>query len=196
MFGPHGLAATATPASDMMARAFGSTGERIVAAGVALSTLGFLSNMVLTSPRIYYAMARDGVFFKQLAWVDRRTQAPIVAIVAQAVVAVVITLFINYGQILNYVLPMDFIFLTLAAIALFVFRRRSTAPAHGPLMPGHPWTTLFFIASGAAVVVNTFITYPHDSIIGLIILFSGVPLYLLWAGSLKRRPVSQPQRSE
>jgi len=180
MLGPHGLAATSTPASDIMAAVFGPAGQRIVAAGVALSTLGFLSNQVLTSPRIYYAMARDGLFFKQLASVHPRTQAPVVAIAVQAIAGIAITLWGRYDQILNYVLSMDFIFLTLAAVALFIFRRRRAVTEPGPLVPGHPWTTLFFIAAGVAIIVNTVVTYPRDTLIGLLILFSGAPIYLIW----------------
>ncbi len=179
MLGPGGLAATATPASDMMRLILGPIGQRIIAAGVALSTLGFLSNNILTSPRIYYAMARDGIFFKQLAWVHPRTRAPMIAIVLQALAAIAITAWGNYGRILNYVTSMDFIFMCLAAIALFIFRRRSPLE-HGPRVPGHPWPTIFFIVASGAVVFDTLITYPHDTLIGLGILFSGAPIYLFW----------------
>lgn len=181
MLGPAGLAATATPAADMMRLLVGPVGERIVAAGIALSTLGFLSNQILTSPRIYYAMAKDGLFFKQLAWLHPRTHAPIAAIAIQGVVAIVIALSGRYDQILNYVTAMDFVFFGLAGFALVVFRRRSPETgAGGVRMPGHPWSTMAFVLVSAAVVVNTYVNFPADTLVGLLILFSGVPVYAIW----------------
>ncbi len=120
----HGLAATTTPASDIAGIAFGPIGLRIMAIVIALSTLGFLSNQILTSPRVYFQMAADGTFFKQLAWVSKRTHAPVVAIVLQGVIGLVIALSGRYDQILNYVTSVDYVFFGFAAIALFVFRRR------------------------------------------------------------------------
>ncbi|MBC5800047.1 MAG: amino acid permease [Candidatus Eremiobacteraeota bacterium] len=191
VLGPHGLADTATPASDIMRLAFGATGARIIALGIALSTLGFLSNQILTSPRIYYAMAQDRIFFKQLAWVHPRSRVPLVAIVVQSLVAIVIALSGRYDQILNYVTSIDFVFLGLAAGAVIVFRRRAraasrseiaarAADAAGIRIPGHPWTTVFFIVVSVAVVVNTYIAFPNDSLIGLAILLLGAPVYLIW----------------
>ncbi|HMF29755.1 MAG TPA: amino acid permease, partial [Candidatus Cybelea sp.] len=87
--GPAGLAATSTPASEIARLAFGPIGLRIMASVIALSTLGFLSNQILTSPRVYFQMAADGTFFKQFAAIDPRTHAPVVAIVAQGLVALV-----------------------------------------------------------------------------------------------------------
>ncbi len=198
VLGPHGLAATATPASDIMRLAFGVTGARIIALGIALSTLGFLSNQILTSPRIYYAMAQDRIFFKQLAWVHPRSRVPLVAIVVQSVVAVAIALSGRYDQILNYVTSIDFVFLGLAAGAVIIFRRRARVAspwdiqarvptASGIRIPGHPWTTIFFIVVSVAVVINTYIAFPNDSLVGLAILLLGAPVYLIWRkGSMRR----------
>jgi len=179
---PAGLAATTTPASDVMRVAFGPIGERIIAIGVALSTLGFISNQILTSPRIYYAMANDGLFFKSLAWVHPKTRVPIVSIVVQGVFAVIIAMSGRYDQILNYVTAMDFIFLGLAGVALFVFLRAPGAlPANlGIRVPLHPWSTGFFVLVSAAVVVNTYVSFPKDTLIGLGILLSGIPIYWVW----------------
>ena len=181
VLGASGLAATDTPASDIMRIAFGPVGERVIAVGVALSTLGFISNQILTSPRIYYAMANDGLFFRSLAWVHPKTRAPVVAIVVQAIVAVAIAAWGRYDQILNYVTAMDFIFLGLAGIALFVFARDTQAYEEaGVRVPFHPWSTGFFVLVSAAVVVNTYITFPKESLIGLAILLSALPVYWIW----------------
>ena len=115
MLGPAGLAHSSAPAADMMRNVLGSIGVRAVAAAVALSTLGYLSNAILVSPRFYYAMAEDGLFFKQLAWVHPKTQAPVVAIAVQGIIAAVITIFNGFPQILAYVVSIDFIYFALVA---------------------------------------------------------------------------------
>jgi basic amino acid/polyamine antiporter, APA family len=185
VLGVQGLAATTTPASAIAQLAFGPIGLRIMAIVIALSTLGFLSNQILTSPRVYFQMAADGTFFKQLAWVNPRTHAPVVAIVLQGLVAIAIALSGSYDQILNYVTCVDYVFFGLAAIALIVFRNRDArdASARRPIfrMPGHPWTTLLFLIVAWSVVGDVLIKSPVDTSIGLGILLSGWPVYALFA---------------
>ena len=190
VLGPGGLMATSTPASDVMRIAAGRLGERMVAAAIGLSTLGFLSNQILVSPRIYYAMAHDGLFFRQIAWLHPKTHVPLFAIVLQGAIAVVIALSGRYDQILNYVTSIDYVFFALAAVALIVFRRRAgrsvvepragTARSAGVRVPGHPWSTVFFCLASVIVVLDTLVAYPKDTLIGLIILISGIPIYYLW----------------
>jgi APA family basic amino acid/polyamine antiporter len=177
--GVTALAETQTPASAVMRVAMGPSGARIIALGIAISTLGFLSQSVLTAPRVYFAMAEDGVFFRQLAWVHPRTRVPVVAIVLQSVWTVVILLSGSYGQILNYVTSMDWIFFGLSASCLFVLRRCSPQAAT-VRMPGHPVTTALFCLACAGVVANTIYRYPGNTLIGMGILVSGVPVYFLW----------------
>ena len=189
VLGSRGLAATATPASDIMRHALGPIGERIVVAGIVISTLGFLSNQILTSPRIYYAMARDGLFFEAVGRIDRRSQVPVVAIVLQGVAAIAIALSGRYDRILNYVTSIDFVFMALAAGALVIFRRRSSSgEPSGVRVPGHPWTTVCFLVASVAIVANTFVAFPVDTAIGLGLLALGAPVYLLWKRVEKSRP--------
>jgi APA family basic amino acid/polyamine antiporter len=177
--GVDALAATSTPASEIARLAFGPIGLRIMAIVISLSTLGFLSNQILTSPRVYFQMAADGTFFKQLAWVNPRTYAPVIAIVVQGLIALVIS-FLPYERILNYVTCIDYIFFGFAAIALIVFRNRDArdpaAPSPTIRMPGHPVTTLLFLAVAWGVVVDVMFTSPETRI-GLGILVSGLPVY-------------------
>lgn len=180
--GAEGLAATKTPASSVMRAALGERGASFIALGIAISTFGFLSQGMLTAPRVYFAMAKDGVFFKSVAWLDPRTAAPVVAIAMQGAIAIVIALSGRYEQILNYVISVDFISFGMTGIALLIFRRRQPA-SEGFRAPGHPFTTLFFVASSFAVVLSTIIKYPSNSIIGLAILATGVPVYFLWRKS-------------
>lgn len=190
VLGAVGLAATHTPASAVAQVALGPIGARIMAGIVILSTLGFLGNQILTSPRIYFQMAADGVFFRWLAWVDPRTRVPAIAIAVQGAAAIAIALSGRYDQILNYVTSVDYVFFGLAAIALFVFRARdrhaADAPRPGITMPGHPWTTALFLLTAWAVVADVVISSPRDTLIGLGILLSALPIYALFA--LRRSP--------
>jgi APA family basic amino acid/polyamine antiporter len=188
VLGPAGLAASTTPASAVMERALGTAGARWIAVGIAVSTLGFLSQSILTAPRVYYAMGRDGLFFRAVGRLDPRHGVPVAAILLQAAMAIVIALSGRYDQILSYVVSMDFLFFGLTATCLFVFRRREgsggAAPAEpGARVPGHPWTTALFVTACWLVVSATFARYPVNSLIGLGILLAGVPVYLAW-----RRP--------
>jgi APA family basic amino acid/polyamine antiporter len=178
--GADGLAATKTPASAVMRAALGERGATFIAMGIAISTLGFLSQGMLTAPRVYFAMAKDGLFFRSVAWLDPRTAAPVVAVALQGVVAVIIALSGRYEQILNYVISVDFISFGMTGVALLILRRREPA-SEGFRAPGHPFTTLFFIASSFAVVVSTIAKYPANSAVGLAILLTGVPVYFIWS---------------
>ena len=177
--GPDGLAATTTPASEVMRRALGPKGGTWIAFGIAVSTLGFLSQGMLAAPRVYFAMARDGLFFRSVGWVHPKTRVPVVAIVLQGAVASVIVLSGRYEQILNYVVSVDWIFFGLTAASLFVFRKRG-APGLSFRVPGHPLTTALFVATCAAVVLNTVYQYPENAGIGVLILLAGVPVYFFW----------------
>jgi APA family basic amino acid/polyamine antiporter len=180
VLGTDGLAMATAPASQVMSR-LGPWGGRIIATGIAISTVGFLSQSMLTAPRVYFAMAKDGLFFKQVATVHPRTRAPIVAIVLQGVLAIVISFWGRYEQILNYVVSMDFIFFGLTACCIFVFRKREGLPATSTRTPGHPFTTLLFIAACWLVVINTIMRYPSNTLIGVAILAAGVPAYIFWS---------------
>src|SRR5579872_1954415 len=182
VLGAGGLAEAHTPASAVMRAALGESGARFIAVGIAISTLGFLSQGMLTAPRVYYAMAQDGVFFRRVAWISPRTAAPAVAIALQGVVAMIIAISGRYEQILNYVISVDFILFGMTGISLLVFRAR-TPKCQGFRAPGHPFTTLAFIAACFLVVASTIYKYPANSAIGLAILATGVPVYFLWRKS-------------
>jgi APA family basic amino acid/polyamine antiporter len=150
-----------------------------MAVAIAVSTLGFLSQGMLTAPRVFFAMAKDGLFFRAIAWLPKKTRVPVAAILLQGVLASIVALSGKYEQILNYVVSVDFIFFGLTGASLFVFRRRmKAAPEHRT--PGHPFTTIFFIAACWLVVLATFYHFPENSFIGLGILILGVPVYYYW----------------
>jgi APA family basic amino acid/polyamine antiporter len=178
--GPAGLADTTAPASEVMRRAAGATGARLIALGITLSTLGFLSQSILTAPRVYFAMAQDGLFFRAVAAVHPRTRVPVAAIVLQGGLAIVIALSGRYEQILNYVVSVDFIFFGLTATCVFIFRRRDQGAIPGYRVPGHPVTTTLFAAACWLVVANTVYRYPANTLAGLVLMAAGLPAYAYW----------------
>ena len=178
--GPAGLAESKTPATDVMRLALGSKGAAFIAIGITISTLGFLSQGMLTAPRVYFAMAEDGLFFRSVAKVSASTRVPVVAIILQGVAAAVIALSGTFGQILNYVVSVDFIFFGLTGVALFVFRRRDPGQDVFFRAPGHPFTTGFYVLACWTVVVATVASNPMNAIIGYAILAAGVPACLYW----------------
>lgn len=203
--GSGGLAQTPTPAADVARLALGERGSFLISAGIIISTLGFLSQGMLTAPRVYFAMADDGLFFRALARIHPTTQVPVAAVALQGLTAVIIALSGRYEQILNYVVSVDFIFYGLTATCIFVFRaqdrkagRDSAADSRSGgeagtgregkfRVPGHPFTTIFFIASCWLVVLNLVFKSPGDSFMGLVIMLAGIPAYLFWRS---RRPVT------
>ncbi|HYL86677.1 MAG TPA: amino acid permease [Candidatus Angelobacter sp.] len=189
--GPAGLASSTTPASTVMRAALGPQGGALIAAGIAISAFGFLGQSILTAPRVYFAMAKDRVFFRGVAWIHPRTHVPIIAIALQGIWAILIALTGTYAQVVNYVVAMDSLFFGLTAVCLLVLRRRDS-PSATPSdyrVPGHPWTTLLFIAAEWTVVVSTFARDPVRSFIGLGIAIAGLPVYFFWR-SRKREATS------
>ena len=179
VLGAEGLALATTPASSVMRQLLGARGGQLIAAGIAISAFGFLAQSMLTAPRVYFAMAQDGVFFRGVAWIHPRTRVPVVAIILQGIWAIVIALAGTYTQVVNYVIAMDCIFFGLTAVCLFVLRRRESAPATYRV-PGHPWTTLLFIGAQWLIVLSTFAHDPKHAFIGLGIALAGLPIYFLW----------------
>jgi basic amino acid/polyamine antiporter, APA family len=177
--GVAALAETRTPASAVMRLAMGQRGATLIGLGIAISTLGYLSHSVLTAPRVYFAMARDGLFFRQLGWVHPRTRVPVIAVILQSVWTVVILLTGSYEKILNYVISMDALFWTLTAACVFILRRRSSAGTAFHV-PGHPFTTALFCTVCAAVVAVTTYKFPTNTLIGFVVLAAGVPVYYIW----------------
>jgi basic amino acid/polyamine antiporter, APA family len=177
--GVTALAATLTPASDVLRLAAGPLGAQLAAGAIALSAVAFLSQSTLTGPRVYFAMARDGLFFRKVADISEGARVPAIAIVLQAAWTCLLALSGSYEQILSYVIATNFLFFGLSAGCLFILRRRGFAHA-GFRAPWHPLTTGLFILACVLVVASSFWAYPINSLIGYALMAAGVPPYLVW----------------
>ncbi len=183
--GANGLAATKTPAAQVVDLIVGGAGGKILSTFVAISTFGFLAQSLFTVPRLYQVMAADGLFFKRVAYISPKTHVPTTAILLQGVFAAALAAAGTYEAIMSYVIAVDFLFYGLAALALFLFYKRHVgAPSYS--VPGHPWTTLFFMIASWGVVAATITHDPRHALTGIVALCLGLPAYFVW-----RRVVTQ-----
>jgi APA family basic amino acid/polyamine antiporter len=181
------LAATQTPAAELARRVLGPWGADALSVLVIVSTFGFLNLALMTAPRVYFAMARDGLFFSSVARVSPKTHVPVAAIATQGVLAAVFALSNTYDRLVGYAVFADWIFFALAGVALLVFRRTrpdAPRPYKAPLYPVLP---VVFAAAGFGIVANMFVSDPQNALIGSAIIAAGVPVYVAW-----RRWVARP----
>jgi APA family basic amino acid/polyamine antiporter len=180
VLGAPGLAATKTPAADLAGRLMGETGARAVSLLIVISTFGFLNLALLSAPRVYYAMAADGLFFRSLARLSPRFHAPTAAILLQGALAGVFALTSSYDRLLSYAVFADWVFFALAGVALIVFRRKRPDAARPYPTPAYPWVPILFTLSGVAIVFNLFFADPRNALAAAGVLALGVPVYLFW----------------
>ncbi len=188
------LAASTAPAADMMRAVLGPVGSGLIAAGIAVSTFGFLNLVILVTPRVLQAMAADGLFLPRLAALHPVYRTPSGAILLQAIWAAVLTLTGTFGQLVDYVAFGDWIFFGLTVAGLFRYRARDRAqgitdPAGSFRAPGYPWTPALFVAAAAYVVVSSVLASPRNALIGAGLLALGIPVYGYW----RRRAPTAPQ---
>ena len=176
------LASTPTPASAVMRHAWGPTGAKIIAWGIAISTMGFLSQSILTAPRVYYAMALDGIFFRAVGYVHPSTQVPVLAILLQGGWAAVVAWTGKYEQILNYVVTIDVLFFGLTGASLMIFRARADPNTRERVsrVPLHPLSTGLFVLACWTVALATLVSQPKNAGIGVVILAIGALAYPFW----------------
>jgi basic amino acid/polyamine antiporter, APA family len=163
---PQQIAASPAVAFEAARVAAGELGGRLVAGLILVSSLGFLAVIILTGPRLYYAMAQDGLFFPRAARLHPRWRTPTFTLGFQAAVSIALLASNTYDQLLSYVVFADWLFFGLTVGALFILRRRDPRPAGLAAMPGYPVTTLLFVAAAVAIVANSFFAYTAQSLIG------------------------------
>ena len=178
------LAATNTPAADVAGKLLGSWGSNLITLLIVISSFGFLNLAMLSAPRVYYAMAADGLFFKSIAKISPRFQAPTNAILLQGALASLFALSNTYDKLVGYAVFADWIFFALAGGALIVFRTKLPDAPRPHKTPLYPLTPILFIVAGLGIVINTFIADTQNAVIGAAIIAIGVPVFFLWKKKL------------
>jgi basic amino acid/polyamine antiporter, APA family len=167
-------------AASAMEFLIGPRGSRFVSALILCSIFGALNGTILTAPRVYYAMAKDGVFFRIVARIHPKFQTPAVALILLGAWSTVLAVSGSFEQLYTYVIFAMWIF-SGAAIAGVIILRRRLPNLHRPyLVWGYPFLPIAFIVASLAIVANTLVTKPLESVLGLAIVLAGVPLYYVW----------------
>jgi len=186
--GVEGLAASAAPAADTMSVLLGPVGRVVITAGIACSTFGFLNLVILVTPRVFQAMAADGLFFERFARLHPKSRTPVAAIIFLGLWSAVLVYSGKYGALLDYVVFADWIFFGTTALTLVVFRRRDQGATTAFRLPGYPISLCLFVAAAVYVVVGSVRSNPGNAARGLGLLALGVPVFLYW----RRRFTSPP----
>src|SRR5437879_528700 len=182
-FGPVKAAQTDSIAAAAITAVIGPAASKLVALAILISIFSATNGITLTAPRVYYAMARDGVFFHQLAKVHPRFRTPAFAVIAGSAWAILLAATGTFEQLLTYVVFTGWLFYALGAASIFVYRRRLPKSEWSYRVPGYPWTPLLFIAAAVALVLNTIVAQTGRAAIALGIVMLGAPAYLVWSRS-------------
>ena len=177
--GPDAVASSDRVAADAVRTLAGPAAAKVITAAVLVSMFSAANGVTLTDTRCYFAMARDGVFFRKLAEVHPRFGTPAFAILTSSAWAMLLT-FGTFEQLLTYVVFASWLFAALAAASVFVLRRRRPNAPRPFRVPGYPLTPALFIAAAGAIVVNTFYARPLQAVAGIGIVLLGTPVYLFW----------------
>lgn len=176
------IAKSPSVAADAVKTVLGPVGGGVIALAIFISTFGTAGIYTLTAPRIYFAMAKDGIFFPQIAKVHPRYRTPYNAIIIQSTWAVLLVLFWGtFENLISYVVFTDWIFFGLTAASVFIFRKKRPGAKRDYKTLGYPVTPLIFIGVAAWFVINTLIEKPEQAIAGLIMLALGLPVYYYWS---------------
>ncbi|HXT49385.1 MAG TPA: amino acid permease, partial [Gemmatimonadaceae bacterium] len=178
--GPLAASHSERIAADAASVVLGHAAGMVVGALILVSIFSAANGLILTAPRVYFAMARDGVFFRRLAVVSPRFGTPAFAIIATALWAAVLAVSGTFEQLLTFVVFTGWIFYALGALSVFVYRRR-LPNAHRPFrVPGYPVTPLLFVLSALGLVLNTVVTQPLRAATGIGVVLLGTPAFFIW----------------
>ncbi len=178
--GPEAAARSNTIAASSIAALLNPNSAKLVVLLILVSVFSAANSTQLTAPRVFFAMASDGLFFRRLAEVHPKFGTPAIAVAAGGIWSALLALTGTFQQLFTYVIFAAWIFYALAAASIFVFRRRVPDSARPYRVPGYPWTPLVFILAAAALVTNTLFAQPLESAAGLGIVLMGLPAYFFW----------------
>jgi APA family basic amino acid/polyamine antiporter len=167
-------------AAEATAAILGDVAGRTIAAAIIISMFSAANGIALTLPRVFFVMARDGVFFRRLGEVHPRFGTPAHAVLALSAWAVILAVTGTFEQLITYVIFAGWIFYALVALAVFVFRRTRPDAPRPFRVPGYPWTPALFVVAALALVLNTLVRQPLEALLGLAIVLLGAPAYGWW----------------
>ena len=185
VLGQPSIAASERVAADAMSAMIGPVGATLITLAIVCSTVGTIAASILVGPRVFFAMARDGVIFPQLGTVHPRFETPANAIWAMAILAGLMTLTGGYEHLITMTGFANWIFFTMIAMSVVVLRRKHPEWNRPYRVVGYPFTVLVFVIVSTVFVVNTLIESTLSSLMGLGLLLVGIPFY-------KKRKVSAP----
>lgn len=185
--GAAGVANSDRVAATAVSLVISPLAAKMVAAAILVSMFSAANSILLTAPRVYYAMARDGIFFERLARVHPRFRTPAFAVVAASVWAAVLAASGTFEQLLTYVVFIGWIFYALGAASVFIYRKREPKSDRPYKVAGYPATPAIFIIAAIALVANTIVSQPRRAAIGLGIVLAGAPAYVIWRSLAKTR---------
>ena len=197
--GPAGVAASDRVAAEATAALFGPAAGKLIAVMILISIVSATNGTVLTLPRAFFAMARDGIFFRRLAQVHPRFGTPAVAIVTSSLWSMVLAVSGTFEQLFTYVVFIGWIFYAVGALSVFRYRQLEPNAPRPFRVPGYPVTPILFVAAAAAIVLNTIIAQPGRAALGLGVVLLGSPAYLIWrrsgspASDGRREPAQAPR---
>lgn len=185
--GHAGLAASDAPAADLMRLLFGESGATVIAVGIACSTFGYCSIAIAGGARVLQTMSADGVFFRAAARVDPRTRAPQIALALLGAWAILLTLWGNFNQLLNYTTVGEWLGHVAGIATLFWYRKHFIDEPAPYRVPFYPLLPLIFTITVFGVIVASAIHAPRDAGMSLLIIALGVPVYYGWQFWTRRR---------
>ena len=180
-----GVATSSSVATEVVRKFLGSIAVSLIAASMMISTLGSLHSGILTGARIPYVMAQDGLFFRRLAHVSPRTRVPTNGVIWTGFWACVLALTGSFDKLTDYVIFAEFLFYGMVASSVFIFRRRMPDAERPHLTWGYPVVPALFVLVTAWLVINTLITSPRQSLVGLGLIALGLPFYEYWSRRAK-----------
>ena len=190
--GPARVAASDRVAGEAVAQVLGPAAGGIIALAIIISMYSAAHATVITAPRVYYSMSRDGLFFEKLGEVHPTFGTPAVAIIASCVWAMVLALTGTFEQLLTYVVFVGWIFYALGAAAVIALRIKRPDAERPFKVPGYPLTPILFVLAAAAIVLNTMYSQPKQSAIGIGVVLLGAPAYLVWRKGSRRTSTERP----
>jgi basic amino acid/polyamine antiporter, APA family len=194
--GASGVADSSRVAASALGVVVSHGAGKLVAMAILVSIFSAANAVMLNSPRVYYAMAKDGLFFKSLSQISPRFGTPALAVCAAGIWSAILAVSGTFEQLLTYVIFVAWIFYVLAAASVFIYRWRAPNAQRPYRVPAYPLTPIIFILAAMALVGNTIFTQPKRAAVGLGIVFLGVPAYVFWRRNAYITEAANDEKSE